>query len=169
MPELLDLLDAAAGNIALAAIILSSGLLVIVTTREAFEHESPQLVPGLMGAPATTVVKWKYLDDNAEKARRLLHLAAELLRIGMIVILGFVLLCLLAAALAGSARIVGEGTDQVAAIARGLHRAWTTWADYKTLANYLFKGGVIVLGPAIILILSMVVYRVVLFRRAYGA
>ena len=168
MPELLELLHAAAGNITLAAIILSSGLLVIATTREAFEHDPPVQVPGLMGAAAVTMIKWKYVDNDAESARRTLYAAAALLRVGIRVIVIFVFVCLVAAWMTGFLREQSVGTGRWAEWAKMTYEMWIGWADHKLLAAQLFEGGVLLLGSAMIVLLSEVVRRVVRFRRAYG-
>jgi hypothetical protein len=166
--QLFGLLDTATKNLALAALIVSSGLLTIVATREAFEHDPPEAVEQPMGVAPLVVRRWKYLSEHAERARRDLYVLAEAMRVGIGSFLLFLMVCVVAAAASSFAQWWGAGSGAFAAELRGLHAIWTDNVNQQAVAHYLFAAVVILFGPMLVYKLSIVVYRVVMLRRAYG-
>lgn len=165
---LLELFNTATDNIALAALLLSSGLIMMVASREAFDHDPAEQVSLPMGGPVVTVRRWKYLSEHAERARRNLYLLAQILRVGIGTCLSILLVYMLVASAASFFQRWGAGTGLWAEVMRNLHVAWATLDIKQAIVQYLFAATVMLFGPLMVLQLCNLVYRVVMLRRAYG-
>ena len=153
---LVTLLDAFVQNLAFPALLISAGLLILVSNRDAFDVDTK---PRDDIDPATGTVRrtwqWKYSSDRAENARlELLHLVRVLRWLATLMCVLAVLLFLVAGVV-GSLEIFGYG-------------AVTNWWKSDPTVQLVFEHGLailfILIGPVLIVRLSRVVSNVIRAR-----
>jgi hypothetical protein len=149
------LLDSFVENIGLAALLISSGLLILISNRDLFEVDPK---PREELDPTGTIQKkwmWKYLSDHAQRARlELLHLI-RLLRVGAGILLGAAVVLFFVAGIVGMVDWLG-------------YKNFSAWWQGNPAVDLVFDHGIgliiLAIGPFLVFRLARVVSNVVRAR-----
>jgi hypothetical protein len=153
--HIIKLLDGYIGSVGLAALIVSSGLLLIIATREAFEvdprlREDEDPAGGIQRS-----VEWRYMSDFATDARLQL---LNLVLVYRVAVTTMLVLAVSFFVIEGVVRLIGHaGASELVA-----------WWDANPYVEIVFRRGigllVLIFGPLFLYQLGRVVYRVVKAR-----
>jgi hypothetical protein len=157
---LAKLIHAFIENVGLAALLISSGLLILLSNRDLFEVDPKPREERDPAGPTRRVWMWKYMSDFAERGRlELLHLT-RILRVAATTMLVLAVLMFLIAGFVGV--LEWFGLQDLA-----------NWFKNNSSLNFVFDHGLgivlLIFGPFLIYRFARVVSNVIRARDVPGA